>query len=75
MDKPVLLTDSILEPFESESKIEKVEATDEEHLTVWLKDGRKQTITIERLNNEKLQPKVILSTSVEDFISYVESTE
>jgi hypothetical protein len=66
---------TVLEPFESESKIEKVEATDEEHLTVWLKDGRKQTITIERLNNEKLQPKVILSTSVEDFISYVESTE
>jgi hypothetical protein len=49
---------TVLEPFETESVIQSVEATDANHLKVKLKDGRIQEITITGFEAEKGQTKV-----------------
>lgn len=51
---------TVIEPFEKESMVERVEATDADHLTVWLKNGKKQIIVIEELEGDGDHVKVNL---------------
>jgi hypothetical protein len=66
---------TVIEPFESASVIERVEASDEDHLRVWLKDGREQEITIQQLDSDQHQPIVSLKTINGNALSYTESTK
>ena len=43
---------TVIEPFENRNMVDRVVATDANHLTVWLKDGRKQEIVIEHLDGD-----------------------
>lgn len=54
---------TVVEPFEKESMIEKVDATNEKEVKVWLKDGRLQCIRLMQETDEK--PVVKVETYVE----------
>lgn len=43
---------TIMEPFEQQSAIEKAEAIDAEHVIVYLKDGRKQVVSVSGLHGQ-----------------------
>ena len=51
---------TVVEPYEAESIVERVEATDADHLTIWLKDGRRQEITISGLDGDGLHAEATL---------------
>ena len=51
---------TVIEPYEKECMVEKVEASDADHLTVWLKDRRKQHIVITGLDGDGNSVKIDL---------------
>lgn len=66
---------TIVEPFESACVVERVEASDADHLTVWLKDGRQQTIVISGLEGDGNHAVVTLTEEKNGVLVAKETTK
>ena len=64
---------TVIEPYEQNSVIDHVEASDADHLTVWLSDGRRQDIQI--LHIDKDSVKIILTETKDNRVVYKEETD
>ncbi len=66
---------TVVEPYEKESMVERVEATDADHLTVWLKDGRRQQLAISGMEGDGSHAVVTLYEEQDGTFVAKETTE
>ncbi len=66
---------NVVEPFKGESMIEKIESGNEEELTVYLRDGRIQKISISNLKGDGKEIKVTIEEREKGKVVQSEETE